>query len=77
MDREFGPMMLELNARPGLNIQIAMDDGLLRRCRIIEDHLESLGNTRRPAAERISFSKKHFAIAGPVPPGDSATVITP
>jgi alpha-L-glutamate ligase-like protein len=77
MDREFGPMMLELNARPGLNIQIAMDDGLLRRCRIIEDHLDRLGNTRRPAAERIAFSKTHFAIAGPVPVSEPAPPVTP
>ncbi len=77
MDREFGPMMLELNARPGLNIQIAMDDGLLRRCSIIEDHLDGLGNTRRPAAERIAFSKTHFAIAGPVPVSEPAPPVTP
>ncbi len=77
MDREFGPMMLELNARPGLNIQIAMDDDLLRRCRIIEDHLDRLGNTRRPAAERIAFSKTHFAIAGPVPVSEPAPPVTP
>jgi hypothetical protein len=77
MDREFGPMMLELNARPGLNIQIAMDDGLLRRCRIIEDHLDRLGNNRRPAAERIAFSKTHFAVAGPVPVSEPAPPVTP
>jgi len=77
MDREFGPMMLELNARPGLNIQIAMDDGLLRRCRIVEDHLDSLGNTRRPAAERIAFSKKHFAVAGPVPVSEAEPAVIP
>ena len=77
MDREFGPMMLELNARPGLNIQIAMDDGLLRRCRIIEDHLDRLGNNRRPAAERIGLSKTHFAVAGPVPVSEPAPPVTP
>ncbi|MED5431027.1 MAG: sugar-transfer associated ATP-grasp domain-containing protein, partial [Pseudomonadota bacterium] len=66
MDRDHGPMMLELNARPGLNIQIAMDDGLLRRCRIIEDHLETVGDKDLPAAERIAFSKSKFAVAGPV-----------
>ena len=66
MDRDHGPMMLELNARPGLNIQIAMDDGLLRRCRIIEDYLESVGDKDLPAAERIAFSKSKFAVAGPV-----------
>jgi hypothetical protein len=54
-----------------------MDDGLLRRCSIIEDHLDSLGNTRRPVAERIAFSKKHFAVAGPVPVSEPDPAVTP
>ena len=66
MDREFGPMMLELNARPGLKIQIAMDDGLLRRCQIVENHLADLKGEIRPVAERVTFSKREFAVAGPV-----------
>lgn len=71
MDRDHGPMMLELNARPGLNIQIANDDGLLRRCQLVEAHLDSLGEVERPAAERVAFSKEHFAVARPVPPASS------
>ena len=67
MDHEHGPMMLELNARPGLNIQIAMDDGLLRRCQIIEKQLEALKDETRPVAERVAFAKQQFAVAGPVP----------
>ncbi|MGB2248156.1 MAG: alpha-L-glutamate ligase-like protein [Alcanivorax sediminis] len=67
MDRDHGPMMLELNARPGLNIQIAMDDGLLRRCSIVEKRLEALKGEDRPAAERVEFSKQQFAVAGVVP----------
>ena len=39
MDKHKGPLMLELNARPGLNIQIANDDGLLRR----EDETDHTG----------------------------------
>lgn len=66
MDAEHGPMMLELNARPGLNIQIAMDDGLLRRCQIIEKQLEALKDETRPVAERVAFAKQQFAVAGPV-----------
>ncbi|EKF76145.1 hypothetical protein A11A3_01585 [Alcanivorax hongdengensis A-11-3] len=67
MDRQHGPMMLELNARPGLNIQIAMDDGLERRCRIIEKRIEQVGGETLPAQERIAFSKQQFAVAGLVP----------
>ena len=66
MDHEHGPMMLELNARPGLNIQIAMDDGLLRRCQIVEKQLEALKGETRPVAERVAFAKQQFAVAGPV-----------
>jgi alpha-L-glutamate ligase-like protein len=31
LDAERGPLLLELNARPGLNVQIANQEGLLRR----------------------------------------------
>lgn len=67
MDRDHGPMMLELNARPGLNIQIAMDDGLLRRCAIVEERLAAVKGKDLPAAERVEFSKQQFAVAGVVP----------
>lgn len=36
IDRELGPLLLELNARPGLAIQIANNEGLLHRLRRIE-----------------------------------------
>jgi alpha-L-glutamate ligase-like protein len=36
IDQEQGPMLLELNARPGLQIQIANQAGLLRRLDLIE-----------------------------------------
>jgi len=63
MDKHKGPLMLELNARPGLNIQIANDDGLLRRCRIVEDHLDGLDWTMEPVARRLALSKREFAVA--------------
>ncbi len=37
IDRDHGPVFLELNARPGLSIQIANLDGLLGRLRRVED----------------------------------------
>ena len=37
IDRDRGPVFLELNARPGLSIQIANMDGLLGRLRRVED----------------------------------------
>ena len=36
IDRHRGPLLLELNARPGLSIQIANDEGLLPRLQQIE-----------------------------------------
>ena len=36
IDRNKGPLLLELNARPGLSIQIANAEGLLPRLRQIE-----------------------------------------
>lgn len=36
LDRQLGPLMLELNARPGLNVQIANQFGLLNSLKIIE-----------------------------------------
>ena len=38
IDRELGPLMLELNARPGLNIQLANGKGLLVNLHKIEAH---------------------------------------
>ena len=36
IDRDLGPMILEMNARPGLNIQIANGEGLACRIRAID-----------------------------------------
>lgn len=58
LDKEHGPLMLELNARPGLNIQIANREGVLHRYRTIEAHA-ALG--KEPIPARVEFSKKHFA----------------
>lgn len=58
LDKEKGPMMLELNARPGLNIQIANREGVLNRYRRIEQRA-SLG--KESVQARVNFSKEHFA----------------
>lgn len=41
MDRVLGPLMLELNARPGLNVQLANQTGLVKKLRQVET-MESL-----------------------------------
>ncbi len=55
LDQAFGPLMLELNARPGLNIQIANREGALLRYRQIEAHHAIKGNVA--IESRVAFSQ--------------------
>ncbi len=58
LDQDKGPLILELNARPGLNIQIANRTGLLNRLRAIEANRHRLVNV----AERLAFAKHTFQV---------------
>lgn len=58
LDKDEGPLMLELNARPGLNIQIANETGLLTRLQLIENLTEKASLS---PADRIKFSQEQFA----------------
>lgn len=58
LDSERGPLLLELNARPGLAIQIANDQGLLPRLQKIE----ALGNKPLHVEERVKLAKEWFAV---------------
>ena len=64
LDQQRGPLILELNARPGLNIQIANDNGLELRNKIVETHLAELKQQQRIESpeERMRFSQAHFAV---------------
>lgn len=55
LDKDHGPLMLELNARPGLNIQIANRMGILDRYRAIEAHAAL--HKKCSVKERILFSQ--------------------
>lgn len=64
LDRDLGPLILELNARPGLAIQIANRAGLRRRLERVEAERHGLATV----AERVAFAKRSFAAetdAGP------------
>lgn len=61
LDKELGPLMLELNARPGLNIQIANREGGLNRYRAIEERVRQVG--KEEPAERIAFSRSQFGLS--------------
>ncbi len=58
IDETLGPLMIEVNARPGLAIQMANGIGLLRRLEpIVAQH------RKHPTADleaKITFSTKHF-----------------
>jgi len=56
LDKQKGPLILELNARPGLNIQIANMAGLLPRLKQIEREQ----NKTMEIKERVTYSKRHF-----------------
>ena len=56
LDKDKGPLMLELNVRPGLNIQIANRSGLLPRLNLVKKNRDTLINTEL----RVSFAKMHF-----------------
>ena len=58
LDRELGPLILELNARPGLNIQIANRDGLGNRLEAVRDAAPGL----KTVEARIAFAKERFAV---------------
>jgi alpha-L-glutamate ligase-like protein len=60
LDKDKGPLILEINARPGLNIQIANRSGLLPRLKLVEQYHTELVNLN----DRIEFSKHNFAHRG-------------
>jgi len=55
-DQILSPLILELNARPGLNIQIANHSGLLPRLNLVEQNHKRLNGVE----ERVAFAQKHF-----------------
>jgi alpha-L-glutamate ligase-like protein len=56
LDKDKGPLILELNARPGLNIQIANRAGLFPRLRSVEENYK----TFQGVEERVAFAQRNF-----------------
>ena len=54
LDRVKGPLLLEMNARPGLSIQIANHTGLVHRLEFIKSNGRLLGSVE----DRVAFSQK-------------------
>ncbi|MBK5935826.1 MAG: alpha-L-glutamate ligase-like protein [Halorhodospira halophila] len=58
LDRDRGPQLLELNARPGLSVQIANGCGLLPRLGAIE----ALESRHATAEARVGWAMEQFAV---------------
>ncbi|MBF0444972.1 MAG: alpha-L-glutamate ligase-like protein [Magnetococcales bacterium] len=58
LDRDLGPLVLELNARPGLGIQIANRTGLGKRLQKVEQYRREINSLE----ERVAFSQEHFSV---------------
>ena len=56
LDRTLGPLILELNARPGLNIQIANKVGLITRLELIDDRFGEHTEEEKVALAREAFA---------------------
>jgi alpha-L-glutamate ligase-like protein len=63
LDRNQGPLILELNARPGLAIQMANGNGLLKRLQKVEA-LQAEGKLSLDPAERVAFARAEFPTLG-------------
>ncbi len=64
IDESAGPVMIEVNARPGLAIQMANGIGLLKRLAPVADH-----HARNPSAtaeEKIAFAMSYFGVSSNV-----------
>ena len=59
VDRDLGPLILELNARPGLAIQIANDMGLHHR--LVQ--VEQLGSAKLTPEDRLEVCRRNFSSA--------------
>lgn len=60
LDKDKGPLILELNARPGLSIQIANRAGLLSRLKMVEQCRTELAGLD----DCVEFSKHNFGHKG-------------
>jgi alpha-L-glutamate ligase-like protein len=67
LDRHRGPLVLELNARPGLSIQLANRDSLLKRLQ----RIDALEHIPENPSERARLGRELFALPRPPVPQHS------
>ena len=73
LDRSRGPLVLELNARPGLNVQIANRVGLLDRLR----QLEAEETIPLASEARVALAKERFGVGEDLPLPDQLNPTPP
>lgn len=71
LDRKRGPMLLELNARPGLSIQVANQQGLIGRLQVADE----IADTASSDAERIAQARERFSVERMVPLAEQAAAL--
>lgn len=63
IDRDFGPLILEMNARPGLNIQIANCAGLSHRTKRVDEIFDATANpATRARIARLEFAAERQTV---------------
>ncbi|MDJ0864814.1 MAG: alpha-L-glutamate ligase-like protein [Myxococcota bacterium] len=65
LDEVRGPLVLELNARPGISIQIANRAGLRPRLDAVSAEIEARGGAEWSAPDRVKWAMDRFAAARP------------
>lgn len=66
LDRDKGPLLLELNARPGLAIQVANQAGLLPRIALLDRHYREM-----TVDERVALAQQEFRVQSELSVADS------
>lgn len=56
LDEDLGPLLLEINARPGLSIQISNQEGLIPRLEAVDNVRHKLDSTD----EKVAFARRTF-----------------
>jgi len=62
LDRDLGPLILELNARPGLSIQIANGSGLAHRVAAIDRDIAAHREQPLNAGQRADWAREHLGL---------------
>ena len=72
IDRELGPLILEMNARPGLNIQIANRSGIAHRIA----RVDAIHDSAADPAERARIARREFPARLPGMEADASATAT-